>query len=281
MQLPINHGPEPVLTIRPSSGWQSLRLSEIWQYRDLLWVLAQRDIRLRYKQTILGVVWVVLQPLISAGIFAFVFGRVAKLPSDGVPYFVFSYAGLLAWNLFNSTLTKASGSLVGNANLVSKVYFPRLILPLSTLFSSLLDFGVAFLIMIILMITSHIVPGPGILLLPVWLALILILSTGVGLCASSLMVSYRDVQHIMPVLLQFLLYASPVAYAVSAVPHKLRLLYYINPVSSILEAFRWSLLNRGTLQPGFLVYSAVFSIGSFFAGAYAFKRMERKFADVI
>jgi lipopolysaccharide transport system permease protein len=274
-------GLRPYKVIRPKSGWQALNLHELWRFRDLLLMLALRDVRLRYKQTALGVAWVVLQPLMAAGIFSFVFGRVAKLPSDGVPYFVFSYAGLLGWNVFNNTLTKVSTSLVGNANLVSKVYFPRLVLPLSTIFSSLLDFCVAFVIYLILIVIYHIKPGPGILLLPVWMAMILLLSTGVGLYAASLMVSYRDIQYIVPVATQFLLYASPIAYAVSSVPAKLQTAYMLNPLASILEAFRWSLLNRGTLHPSMIAYSAVVSIGLFLFGAFAFRRMERKFADVI
>lgn len=272
---------KPYLVIRPTSGWQAINFRELWQFRDLLVTLAMRDIKLRYKQTALGAMWVVLQPLISAGIFSFVFGRVAKLPSDGIPYFVFSYAGLLGWNVFSGTLSKASGSLTGNANLVSKVYFPRLVLPLSTVLSSLLDFGVALAMMIVILLCYHVAPGFGLLLLPVWLALLLMLSLGIGLYAASLMVSYRDIQHILPVAVQFLLYASPIAYAVSAVPQNLRLVYFLNPLSGLLEAFRWSLLNRGTVHPGFLVYSAVFAIGAFFAGAFAFRRMEKRFADVI
>jgi len=271
----------PLKIIKPKSGWQALNVPELWRFRDLLLILAQRDVRLRYKQTVLGVIWVVLQPLISAGIFAFVFGKVAKLDSDGVPYFVFAYAGLLAWNLFSNTLTKVSGSLVGNANLVSKVYFPRLVLPLSTVFSSLLDFAVALCMLVIIMAVTHVAPGIGLLLLPIWMFLLLLLSTGAGLFAASLMVSYRDIQYILPVVTQFLLYASPVAYTVSHISPRLQTLYLLNPISSLLEAFRWSLLNRGTLHPVMIGYAALFSVAVFFFGAYTFRLMERRFADVI
>jgi lipopolysaccharide transport system permease protein len=282
MDIPVTPTSQrPHLTIKPSKGWQAINLRELWQFRDLLIMLAVRDIRLRYKQTALGVLWVILQPLMAAGIFSFVFGRVARLPSDGVPYFVFSYSGLLAWNAFSSTLTKVSGSLVGNANLVSKVYFPRLVLPLSTVFSSLLDFGVALVMLVVIMAVTHVAPGIGLLLLPVWLLLLLLLSVGLGLFSASLMVSYRDIAYILPVATQFLLYASPVAYAVSAVPEKLRLIYFMNPLSGLLEAFRWSVLNRGTLHPAFLVYAAAITMVVFFLGAFAFRRMERRFADVI
>ena len=214
-------------------------------------------------------------------IFAFVFGKVAKLPSDGIPYFIFSYAGLLGWNAFSSTLGKVSSSMVGNAHLVSKVYFPRLVLPLSTVISSLLDFGVALVMLAVFMGVYHVIPGAGLLLLPVWLTLILMLSLGIGLFAASLMVSYRDIQYILPVATQFLMYASPVAYAVTAVPAKLQLFYFINPLSGLLEAFRWSLLNRGGIHAGALIYSIVFSVALFVLGAFSFRRMERKFADVI
>lgn len=272
---------KPYLTIRPSTGWSALNLREILQFRDLLTTLATRDVKLRYRQTALGALWVVLQPLLAAGIFSFVFGKVAKLPSEGLPYFLFAYAGLLGWNAFSSTLTKASSCLVGSAHLVSKVYFPRLILPLSTVYSTLVDFMVALVLMAVLMVTHSIAPQAQILLLPIWLVLITMLALGCGLIASALMVSYRDVQYVLPVAVQFLMYASPVAYSVSAVPPHLRAFYDLNPLSGLLEAFRWSLLGRGDLNVAALGYSAAASILLFVGGAFSFKRMERKFADVI
>lgn len=272
---------EPHLSIRPSSGWQAINFRELWQYRDLLLTLASRDVKIRYKQTALGVAWVVLQPLISAGIFAFVFGRVAKLPSDGIPYFLFSYVGLQAWSVFNSTLTKVNSSLVGNSHLVSKVYFPRLILPLSTLPSTLLDFGIAMIMMAILMVMFHVGLSWAILTLPIWLLLITLLSMGIGLFSASLAVSYRDINYILPVATQFLMYASPVAYGVSAVPAALRRLYFYNPLSALLEGFRWSVLYRGILPPGAIIYAACFAITVFVFGLFAFRRMEDRFADVI
>ena len=266
----------------PTSGWQAINLPELWQFRDLLTTLAQRDVKLRYRQTSLGVLWVILQPLLAAGIFSFVFGKVAKLPApNGIPYLVFSYAGLLAWNAFSSTLTKTSSCLLQNSNLVSKVYFPRLALPLSTVFSTLIDFGVAFVVMIILMLVNHVVPTLGILLLPVWLLLIVLLALGVGLYASALMVSYRDIQYVLPVVTQFLLYASPVAYSASLVPAKYRLIFEINPLTGLLEAFRWSLLGVGNFPLAAVTYSAIITVVVLVAGAFSFKSMERKFADVI
>lgn len=276
---------QPHLVIRASSGWAALDLKQIWLYRDLLMTLAGRDVKLRYRQTALGVVWVILQPLLAAGIFSFVFGTLAKFPSNGVPYFVFSYAGLLAWNVFSSTLTKASGVLVGNSGLISKVYFPRLVLPLSTVPSTLLDFLVALGMMAVLMVIYRVTPGIGILFLPLWIALILMIAVGIGLYTSALMVSYRDVQYVLPVVTNMLLYVSPVAYSVSyaasKVPENLRFLYLLNPLAGLLEAFRWSILGRGEMNWGYVAYSAVFAILVFVGGAFSFKKMERKFADVI
>ena len=269
------------ILIQPSSGWAALNLREIWQYRDLLTTLAGRDVKLRYRQTALGVLWVLVQPLLAAGVFAIVFGRVAKLPSQGLPYFVFAYAGLLGWNAFSETLARGSASLVENSRLVSKIYFPRLILPLSTVFSSLIDFAVALGLMVFLMLAYRIVPHAGILLLPVWLFLIVLLAVGLALFTSALMVSYRDVQYVMPVVTQMLLYASPVAYAVSAVPRGLRPFFFLNPLTGLLEAFRWSLLGIGDLRWGYVGYAAAAALLAFAGGAAFFKRMERRFADVI
>jgi lipopolysaccharide transport system permease protein len=281
MELSASKSPEPHLIIRPASRWAAIDFKELWQFRDLLLTLAGRDVKLRYRQTALGVIWVVLQPLLAAGIFSFVFGKVAKLPADGVPYFLFSYAGLLAWNAFYGTLTKSSGCLVQNAQLVSKVFFPRLVLPLSTVYSALVDFAVALGMMAVLLVMNGIPLHAGVLLLPVWLALILMLALGFGLFCAALMVTYRDVQYVLPVVTQFVMYASPVAYAVSAVPQHLRAVYMLNPLAGLLEAFRWSLLGRGTLQTGAVVYAALFAVVVFVGGTFAFKRMEGRFADVI
>lgn len=273
--------PKPYLRIRPTSGWAALNLRETWQFRDLLMTLAGRDLKLRYKQTALGVIWVVLQPLLAAGIFSFVFGLVAKLPSDGVPYFVFSFAGLLGWNLFSGILTKSSVCLLGNQQLISKVFFPRLVLPLSTVPSVLVDFAIAAALMVGLLVAYRIAPGWGLLLLPIWMATIAALALGVGLVTSALTVSYRDVQYILPVFTQMLLYASPVAYAASKVPAEWRGVYFLNPLASLLDAFRWSLLGGPEPMWGSVAYAAVLSAGVLVWGAFAFKKMERRFADVI
>lgn len=272
----------PYLVIRPTSGFAALNLKEIWQYRDLLWTLAGRDVKVRYKQTALGVIWVVLQPLLAAGIFSFVFGKVAKLPTDGVPAFIFSYVGLQSWTLFSSTLSRTSGCLVGNANLVSKVFFPRLVLPLASVGSVLIDFSVAMAMLGVLMVINAQMPTWSLLLLPVWIVLLLMLSLGVGLWAAALTVSYRDVQHVLPVVIQMGMYASPVAYSVLAVPERYRTLYYLNPLVGLVDAFRWSVLGvTHTPQWWAVGYSACFALGLLLVGAVMFKKMERKFADVV
>ena len=271
----------PHLVIGPGKGWAAINVRELWQFRDLLLTLAGRDLKLRYKQTALGFIWVVLQPLMAAGVFSFVFGTVARLPSDGRPYFLFSYAGLLGWNIFNNTATKVGASLVGNSQLISKVYFPRLILPLSSVPSVLVDFAAAAAMMATAMMIYGVMPPWAVLLLPIWGLMLLLLALGVGFISTSLSVSYRDVQYILPVFLQILLYASPIAYSVSAVPGRLRTVYNLNPLSAPLEAFRSSLLGTPAPAWGTLAYSGVVSVLLFMIGVYAFKRMERKFADVI
>jgi lipopolysaccharide transport system permease protein len=279
---PAVHGrPEPLLKIRVPSGWAALDLKSVWRFRDLCLALASRDVKLRYKQTAMGVVWVVLQPLMAAGVLSFVFGKVAKIPSEGPPYFLQVYAAMLAWNLFNSTVTKSSISLVGNSQLISKIFFPRLVLPLSTIPSALLDFTIAVLMMSVLMVLYHQHPTAALLLLPFWTAAVLMLATGIGLWAAALTVPYRDVQYILPVFMQLLLYGSPVAYTLHRVPANLRKIYSLNPLSPILEGFRSCIL--GTTPPALwsVFYAAAVSVGLFLVGAFVFKRMERKFADVI
>jgi len=276
------------VTIRPSTGWAALNLREIWQFRDLLLTLAGRDVKLRYRQTAIGVVWVVLQPLISAVIITFVFSKIAGITSPGkFPYFVFAYSGLLGWQAFSSTLNKASTCLVGNSQLVSKVFFPRLVLPISTVFSTMIDFGVALAVMFLLMATNHVVPTLAILTLPLWTLLILMVAMGVGMLAAALMVTYRDVQYILPVVISFLQWGSPVGYAVSfavaKLPPQYHALYMMNPLASLFEGLRWSLLGSTAPVPDWkwVIYAALCALGVFVWGAFGFKKMERRFADVI
>jgi lipopolysaccharide transport system permease protein len=253
----------------------------VWRFRDLLVMFAVRDLKLRYRQTALGVAWVLLLPLLGAGIFALVFGRVAKLPTSGVPYFLFAYVGLLGWNLFQGTVVRAGSSLVSNAHLISKVFFPRVIVPLSAACSAAIDTAVAFLLLLLLLPAYGVALTPAFALVPVWLFLFQVLALGLGLYAAALSVSYRDVIHILPIAIQFLLYASPVGYRTSLVPSSFRVFYVLNPLAGLLEALRWSLL--GGAPPGWahVGYAAVASCALLVAGAFAFRRMERRFADVI
>jgi lipopolysaccharide transport system permease protein len=279
--MTVTEEPRPYLVIRPPSRWSPINVREIWEFRDLLARFVVRDLKLRYRQTALGVVWVVLQPLLAAGVFAFVFGRVADLPSEGVPYFAFAYAGMLAWNTFNQALTRMSGSLVSNSQLISKIFFPRLVLPLSTLGAVMIDFAVASVMMVVVWIVSGVTPGWGLLTLPLWLLALLMLASGVGLLAAALMVPYRDVQYVLPVAAQTLLYASPVAYSLSAVPDSAQAIYELNPLTGLLEGFRWALLDIGEVRAWPTIWMAICAVVLFLVGSFNFSRMERKFADVI
>jgi lipopolysaccharide transport system permease protein len=277
----VTEEPRPFLVIRPPRRWAPFDLRELWHFHDLLTRFARRDLTLRYRQTALGIVWVVLQPLLAAGAFTFVFGSIAKLPSEGVPYFAFAFAGMIAWNAFSNVLVRMSSSLVGNAPLVAKIFFPRLILPLSTIVSVLVDFVVAMGMMAVISVATGVVPGWTLLTLPLWLAGLLLLATGLGLLAAALMVPYRDVQFVLPLATQLLLFVSPVAYAFASVPRSARLLFELNPLTALLEGFRWALLGVGRLEWLPTLWSAGATVALFFVGAFAFAHMERKFADVI
>jgi lipopolysaccharide transport system permease protein len=269
------------LRLAPGHRNIARELAETWQARDLLFTFADRDLRLRYRQTALGVVWVVLQPLIAAGIFTFVFGTVAHLSSDGKPYLVFTFAALTGWNLFSGVLTRASTCLVGNANLVSRVYFPRLILPLSVIPAALVDFAVSLAMFAVLLAVYHVAPTAALLTLPFWLLLLGAGAFGVGLVSAALTVRYRDVQYVLPVMVQLLLYASPVAYAASRVPERWHTLYYMNPLVAVIEGLRWSMLGTDPPAASAVVWSALVAAIAIAAGIVVFRRMERGFADVI
>jgi lipopolysaccharide transport system permease protein len=269
------------IVLKAERGWARLDLVELWEYRGLLLALAVRDIRLRYRQTMLGVAWVVIQPLISAGVFSFVFGSIAKLPSDGVPYLVFAFSGLTAWNLATNVLTRASASLVNNSNLVSKIYFPRLILPLSGVPSALLDFAVAGAVLAGLLAAFGVKLHVGLLLMPVWLVILVSIALGLGICAGALSVKYRDVNYIVPVALNLVMFLSPITYSTSALPTAVRDYYYLNPIAGVIEAVRWSLLGIGHVSVGAVLYSALAGLALLLSGAFVFRRLEREFADVI
>ena len=270
-------------TLRPTTGWVALDLHELAEFRDLLLELARRDIKLRYRQTALGIAWVVLQPLVAAGVLNFAFGIVAGVRPPGGSYFLFTFVGLLAWNLFSLTLSKTSLSLVGNSYLVSKVYFPRLILPLSGTLSTLLDFAVALVVCLGLLVLYGFLPHPLIVLVPMWIGLIFCLALGAGFIAAALTVHYRDVQHILPIVIPFLLYASPVAYDVTQIPAEYQTAFYlVNPLAALISGLRASLLPGSQLPPlVFIAWSAMFAAALFLLGAAVFKRTERSFADVV
>ncbi|MDE9364300.1 ABC transporter permease [Luteipulveratus sp. YIM 133132] len=253
----------------------------LWEAREVLWRFGLRDITLRYRQTFLGVIWVVLQPALTAGIFTLVFGKVANLDSGGVPYFVFSFVGMTAWNVFNGVATRAAPSLVANSALVSKVFFPRVLVPLSTACSVVVDLAVSLVMAVGLLFAYGINPGWAVLTAPVWLLMLMLLGAGLGVAASALMVRYRDVGYILPFALQALLYISPIAYALSAVPAKYEIFYQVNPLSWLLQCVRWSLLGQ-PMPPWWQIGGSVAaSVGAFLLGVLVFEQLEREFADVI
>lgn len=274
----------PHLSILPSSGWSALRVREIWEFRDLLWSLAGRDLKVRYKQTALGITWVVLQPLLAAGIFSIVFGKVAQMDKGDLPYpyFLLTYCGQLAWNMFGWTVLKSSECLLNNSQLVSKVFFPRLVLPLSTVVSTIVDVLVGMAVLAGLMAAFRLAPGMPALLLPAWSALLLMLGLGVGLIAAAMMVSYRDIKYIVPVAVQMLMFACPVMYSTANAPARWQWFFQINPMTPLIEGFRYSLLP-GSPEPDWRLagLAAVITISVFVFGLFSFKRMERRFADVI
>lgn len=254
---------------------------ELWDAREVLYRFGQRDILLRYRQTAVGVAWVLIQPLAAAGIFSIVFGQIADLPSDGIPYFLFSYMGMLAWNLFNGVVSRAAPSLVGNQSLISKVFFPRMLVPMASVLAVMIDFLVAVALGAVLLALYGVNPGWPVLLLPVWALLLALMASGLALAASSIMVKYRDVAYVLPWLMQILLFASPVAYSLDAIPTSLRWLYELNPLTWFLELFRYSLLGIDAPAAWQIVGAVTASLIAAFLGTVVFQRFEREFADVI
>lgn len=271
----------PTVVIEPARRGLGLNFAEIWAYRDLLFILAGRDVKLRYKQTFLGVTWVILQPLVTALIFTVVFGNFAKLPSDNLPYILFVFAGLLPWNLFSASLSRAGGSLVGSANLISKVYFPRILVPLASTGAVLIDFVVASIVLGFLMVIYQIPPTIRILAVPFFLLLTLLTAMGVSLLISAWSVYYRDFLFALPFLIQAWTYASPVAYAMSIVPEQWRWVFSLNPAVAFIEGFRWALLGSNGLTWSMVAVSTFSSLLFFILGLLVFRRIERGFADVI
>jgi lipopolysaccharide transport system permease protein len=274
-------GEPPHIRVRAGDRGAAIDVRELLRHRELLLTLAGRDLRVRYKQTALGVAWVVLQPLLGSLVFAFVFGVVAGLRREGTPYVLFAFAGLMAWYTFANIVSRVGNSLLANSQMVSKIYFPRLVLPLASAAAVLVDFGASLGLMALMLTFYRVWPGWGILLLPVWLAILLTFALGIGLFAAALVVRYRDVGHIIPVALQLGLFISPVAWSTLLVPGRYRFIFLVNPLTGLLDAFRWSLLGEGALGPAALAYSLVAAIATFWLGASVFKQQERSFADVI
>jgi lipopolysaccharide transport system permease protein len=269
-----------VTRIRPSHGWAPLNLRDLWAYRELLYFLTWRDVKVRYKQTVLGAAWAVLQPFLTMVVFSIFFGQLAKVPSDGVPYPIFSYAALLPWTFFAYALGQSSNSLVGGASLVSKVYFPRLIIPVASVLSGVVDFAIALVMMFALLIYYGAHPTPAVVFLPAFFLLAMTTALGVGLWLSALNVEYRDVRYVVPFLTQLWLFATPVAYPSSLLQQPWRTIYAINPMVGVVEGFRWALL--GSAMPGpMILVSTVAAISLLLSGAFYFRRLERTFADII
>jgi homopolymeric O-antigen transport system permease protein len=271
----------PTKLIAPARGWAPLNLRDLWKYRELLYFLTWRDIKVRYKQAALGVAWAVIQPILTMIIFSVIFGQLAKLPSDGIPYPVFSFVALLPWQLFAGSLQRAGTSLVGNSNLLTKVYFPSLIIPLSAVGAGLVDFAISFVVLLGLMLYYGIMPTWAIITLPLFVLLALLTAIAVGLWLSALNVQYRDVQQMIPFLIQAWMYASPVAYSAGLIPSgKWRIIYGLNPLAGVIHGFRWALL--GTNPPDeLMLVSIVVVVFLFVSGLYYFRRMEQTFADVV
>jgi lipopolysaccharide transport system permease protein len=273
--------PEGWVRIRPSSGWRALNLLELWRYRELLGFLALRDLKVRYKQTALGVAWAVIQPLFTMLVFSIFFGALAKIPSDGVPYPLFVLVALLPWQLFAYALTQSSNSLVNEQRLITKVYFPRLLVPLASVVSGLADFAVAFVLVLLFMVGYGVTPSWNLLAVPLLVLFAVATALAVGLWLAALNVQFRDVRYAVPFLTQIWMFLTPVAYPSSLVPEAYRPLYGLNPMAGVVEAFRWALLGQGELSVGLLAVSVGTVLALLAGGLYYFRRLERTFADIV
>jgi lipopolysaccharide transport system permease protein len=276
--------PEPaIIFIKPSTGFAALNLRDLWTYRELIYFMIWRDIKVRYKQTVLGAAWAIIQPVLTMLIFTFIFGQVAKLPTDGdVPYPLFSYTALLPWGLFVAALNQASRSLTSNQNMVTKIYFPRLVLPLASILSGLVDFAIAFVILIGMMFHYGVTPSINVLwTLPMFLLLAIVTALGVALWLSAINVQYRDVNYALPFITQFWLFLTPIAYSSSLISEKWQLVYSLNPMAGVVNGFRWALLGTNT-GPGLeMAVSVLISILILIGGLFYFRNMEKTFADTI
>lgn len=272
----------PVLHLKPSKGWVSLRLRELWEYRELLYFLTWRNVKIRYKQTLLGAAWAVIQPFFTMVVFSIFFGRLAGISSDGIPYPIFSYAALVPWSFFAQGLTQASNSLVGGSSLITKVYFPRLAMPIATILAGAVDFLLAFVVLLGMMFYFGIAPTINALWLPLFFLLAMVTALGAGLWLSAMNVQFRDVHYTVPFLTQFWMFMTPIAYPSSLIETPLlRTLYGLNPMTGVVEGFRWALLGTDT-QPGLtIIASSAVAVILLVSGAFYFRRMEKTFADVV
>jgi len=277
----VNQTTRPITVVEPSRGWISLKLRDVWEYRELLYFLTWRDIKVRYKQTALGATWAVIQPFFTMVVFSLFFGRLAKIPSDGIPYPIFAYAALVPWTFFAQGLNQSSNSLVGSSNLITKVYFPRLVIPISSVLSGLVDFVIAFAVLVGMMFYYGLYPTAAIVFLPGLLLLALTTALGVGLWLSALNVKYRDVRYTVGFLTQFWLFATPIAYPSSLLPEPWRTIYGLNPMVGVVEGFRWALLGTKTAPGPVVAVSALVAIALLIGGAFYFRRMEKTFADIV
>jgi lipopolysaccharide transport system permease protein len=270
-----------VTVIKPSSRWGLPSLREVWKYKDLLYFLVWRDVKVRYKQTLLGAAWAVIQPFFTMIVFSIFFGRFAKVPTDGLPYPIFAYSALIPWHYFANALSQSGGSLVNEQRLITKVYFPRLAVPLAPMFSGLVDFAIAFSLLIAMMIWYNLRPTVGVLLLPLWVILAMLTALAAGTWLSSLNVRYRDVKYTIPFLTQIWLFSTPIAYSSSIVPERWRVLYGLNPMAGVVEGFRWGLLGKKPPSLHMVMVSAGVVVLFLIGGLIYFRRTERTFADIV
>ncbi len=271
----------PFTRIEPSRGWVPLKFKELLEYHELLYFLIWRDIKVKYKQTALGVAWAIIQPLFTMVVFSLFFGGLAKIPSDGIPYPIFSFAALVPWSFFANGLTQSSNSIVGSAHLISKVYFPRLTIPVASVMGGIIDFMLSFLMLLGMMLFYGIYPTYNIIWLPLLIVLALITALGVGLWLSALNAEYRDVRYIVPFITQFWMLATPIAYPSSLLPEPWRMIYGINPMAGVVEGFRWALLKTNTAPGPIIIVSSVAALVILVTGAFYFRRMEKTFADIV
>jgi len=267
--------------IRATHGWVSLNLREVWEYRELLYFLIWRDVKVRYKQTVLGATWAILQPFTTMVVFSLFFGKLGRIPSEGLPYPIFCFTALVPWTFFSSGLSQGANSLVGSQSLITRVYFPRLVIPIASVLSGVVDFALAFLVLFGMMLFYGIVPTANVVWLPLLLLLALVSALGVSMWLSALNVQFRDIRYTVPFLAQLWLLATPIAYPSSLLPEPWRTLYGLNPMAGVVEGFRWALLGADTRPGPIILVSTLAAIGLLVSGAFYFRRMEKGFADVV